>query len=99
MNLYQVSIGAWLQIFHFSAPDLGGLRTTIFYFAVIIFTGLLVALFMFGNHHTDEIKQKLGFWPIGLGLIALVRQAALSGWQDWILLLLFLPIDLLFLLY
>jgi len=79
-NLYQVSIGAWLQIVHFSSSDLGGLRTTIFYFAIIIFTGLLTALFLFGKRHTDEFKHHSGFWPIGLGLIALVA----AGGPFWL---------------
>ena len=79
-DLYQVSIAAWLQIFHFSKGDLGGLRTTIYYFVIILFTGILIALFITEFHPYDVIKKRSNRWPIGLGLIALV----MAGGPFWL---------------
>ena len=79
-DLYQVSIVGWMQIFRFSRGDLGGLRTTIYYIAVIILSGVLVALFLFNDQKQNEGKQNSYYWPIVLGIIAMV----MAGGPFWL---------------
>lgn len=80
VDLYQVTIAAWFQVFHFSKGDLGGPRTTVFYFVIILVTGILVALFISNYYSHDDIKQPYHRWPLGLGFIALV----MAGGPFWL---------------
>ncbi len=79
-DLFQVSIAAWAQILHFSKGDLGGFLTTIYYFAIIILTGVIVSFFIFANHRHDEFNQRSTLWSIVLGLIAMV----MAGGPFWL---------------
>jgi hypothetical protein len=79
VDIYQVTIAAWLQVINFSKSDLGGLRTTFFYFAIMILTAILVSFFLHG-YRRDDIKQQNKYWPMGLGFIALV----LAGGPFWL---------------
>jgi hypothetical protein len=79
-DLFQVSIVAWAQILHFSKGDLGGFLTTIYYFAIIILTGVLIYFFIFADHRHDEFNQRSNLWSIVLGLIAIV----MAGGPFWL---------------
>jgi hypothetical protein len=80
VNIFQVSFVAWLQIFRLTGTGLGGLRITLLYLAVIIFTGIIVALINVSSRKVDEIKPNADLWPIGLGLIA----ALFAGGPFWL---------------
>jgi hypothetical protein len=79
-DIYRVSLIAWLQIFQFSSTSLGGLRTTFFYFSIIILSGVLTALLIFNNHDKEPSKPPFKYWPLILGFIALV----MAGGPFWL---------------
>ncbi len=79
-DIYLVSLAAWLQIFHFSGNSLGGPRTIIFYSVIIIFSGVLTALFIFGNNDKNISKTRFKYWSLILGFIALV----MAGGPFWL---------------
>lgn len=79
-NLYTVSLAAWGQVFQFPNPVVDGPRTVIYYLIVVLLTGLLAAFFLFANRSPDNEHPRINFWPIGLGLIAMLA----AGGPFWL---------------
>ncbi|HTP01373.1 MAG TPA: hypothetical protein VMJ64_08375 [Anaerolineales bacterium] len=71
VDLYRVSLGAWLQVFQFPNPASEGLRSTLFYAGVVGCVGLVTALLAFRNL-ADDPAHLDRMWVIGLGLIAML---------------------------
>ncbi len=80
VDLYTVSVAAWAQVFHFPNPFTDGLRTTLYYLAVIILTALLVVSFLLATRRDQEHKIQFALWPMGLGLIAML----VAGGPFWL---------------
>lgn len=79
-DLYKVSIGAWLQVFHFPSPISDGPRTTLFYLAVLIGTVVIAGAVFFYKRQPAEAEHGLKLWPIILGLIAML----VAGGPFWL---------------
>lgn len=78
-DLYNVSVSAWAGILFFPNTSFSGLRTTLYYITIIIFTGIITAIFIRANSKEDEFKKRSNFWLIILGLIGMV----LAGVPFW----------------
>ncbi|MBI2759680.1 MAG: hypothetical protein HYX49_13535 [Chloroflexi bacterium] len=79
-NLYTVSLTAWGQVFQFPNPVVNGPRTTFYYAVVILLTGLLAAFFLSANRPVEDDKPRSAFWPLALGLIAMLT----AGGPFWL---------------
>jgi hypothetical protein len=80
VDLYTVSVAAWAQVFHFPNPLGDGVRTTLYYLAVVLLTALALIVFLFTARRGQENKIRFAFWPIGLGGIAML----LAGGPFWL---------------
>lgn len=79
-NLFTVSLAAWGQVFHFPNPTLDGPRTTFYYLAVILLTGLLTVVVLFSIRQGEGDQNRINFWLIGLGLTAMLT----AGGPFWL---------------
>lgn len=80
-NLWLVVVQAWLQIFQFPNPVVDGLRTVIFYNAVVLAVLVLVLVILLSWTPDRVPKQRReALWPIGLGLVAMLT----AGWPFWL---------------
>ncbi len=79
-DLYEVSLVAWAQVFHFPSPLTDGPRTTLFYAGVLLCTALLLALFFIYKREHEAGANPRQFSPIGIGLIAML----LAGGPFWL---------------
>ncbi len=79
-DLYTVSLAAWGQILHAPNPAFDGPRTTVLYGLVVLSTGLLVAVFFLVRGRETAPAPRSDFWPIGLGLIAML----MAGGPFWL---------------
>ncbi len=79
-DLYTVSVAAWAQVFHFPNPLVDGVRTTLYYLAIVFLIALLAIIFLFAARRDQENKVRFALWPIGLGLIAML----VSGGPFWL---------------
>ncbi len=73
-DLYLVSIQAWMQIFQFPTIGVDGPRTILFYIFVVLFSGLLLVIFLQRIPKLDHliIDSRNAIWLIVLGLLAMI---------------------------
>ncbi|HET9914856.1 MAG TPA: hypothetical protein VFQ13_23400 [Anaerolineales bacterium] len=81
LDLWLVSVQAWLQAFRFPNPSVDGPRTTILYAIIFLFVGMLVFLFL--NMYVRDEKagvNNASRWMIFIGLLAML----LGGGPYWL---------------
>ncbi|MGE5072763.1 MAG: hypothetical protein ACM3MF_04980, partial [Anaerolineae bacterium] len=78
-DLYEVSAMAWAQVVRLSSVLSAGPRTMVFYAAVLVFTGVLVAWALLQTRNETE-GHNGALWIIALGLIAML----LAGGPFWL---------------
>jgi hypothetical protein len=81
LDLWLVSVQAWLQVFQLPNPSLDGPRTTLLYAVTFLLVGLIV--FVFLNKYVRDEEGRTGHaaqWAIFIGFMAML----LSGGPYWL---------------